>query len=490
MPDNGRSDRRDSRDNRSNPRSKGSSAGGGGRSSGNRSGDGSRSTRDERPRRSESSGRGNSAPGRGQGRARSDDSRDRRGSGGRDTRSSRDDRPSRGDGPSRSGSRDDRSRSPRPKTGRSSHSSTDDRRPDRRRSDDRVRDDRGDGDNPCRGRTSTGRDARGEYRGRDDRSAGRSGSSRGDSRGRGVAESRGRRNSDGAEERFGQQRRSGQGRTDQGRPPRRDDQTRPRRPRDESRGPRDEDQVSRPAAPVWIDEGPTSPKRAGRGNSQSRSSNGRAPKKRQQSSSLDRRAMVDLVGETRADRLLARIDKAADAYASDRFEEARSILAPIVSEAPDFVESRELYGLTLYRLGRWKLAAQQLEAFVELSGGSTEQHPVLADCRRALKHYGQVDRLWGELKEASPSSELMTEGRIVAAGALADQGKLADAVRLLSQGFRFPKRPGDHHLRRAYALADLYERSGDLPQARMLFERIAHFDDESFDAVDRLRNLS
>lgn len=200
--------------------------------------------------------------------------------------------------------------------------------------------------------------------------------------------------------------------------------------------------------------------------------------------------MIDLVGEKRAVRLLDRIGLAADAFAGERYEEARRILAPIVSEAPDFLESRELYGLSLYRLGRWKQAATQLEAFVELSGGSTEQHPVLADCHRALKHYGMVEKLWNELKDASPSSELMTEGRIVAAGALADQDRLADAIRLLDRGFRFPKRPAAHHLSRAYALADLYERAGDLPQARMLFARVASFDDGTFDARERLENLS
>lgn len=196
-----------------------------------------------------------------------------------------------------------------------------------------------------------------------------------------------------------------------------------------------------------------------------------------------------MVGSTRGERLAGRVGLAVSAFEGDRFDEARRILGPIVREAPAYVEGRELYGLALYRLGRWKQAATQLEAFIELTSGSTEQHPVLADCRRALKQYSEVDRLWRELKEASPSSELVAEGRIVAAGALADQGRLADAVRLLSQGFKFPKRPQLHHLRRAYALADLYERSGDLPAARELFNRITHFDDGHLDAEDRLRSL-
>ena len=49
---------------------------------------------------------------------------------------------------------------------------------------------------------------------------------------------------------------------------------------------------------------------------------------------------------------------------------------------------------------------------------------------------------------------------------------LAGAIQLLEQGWRFPKRPKVHHLRRAYALADLYERAGDVGRARELFGRI------------------
>lgn len=199
--------------------------------------------------------------------------------------------------------------------------------------------------------------------------------------------------------------------------------------------------------------------------------------------------LVDLVGPRRAQRLEQRIGQAAAAFAGERFGEARQILAPIVREVPDLPEARELYGLTLYRLGRWKDAARHLDAFVELSGGSTEQHPVLADCRRAMGQHGEVQRLWTELREASPSAALVTEGRIVMAGSLADRGELAAAVRLLAQGFRLPKQPREHHLRRAYALADLYERSGDHPQARALFGRLVRLEPDYLDVAERLAAL-
>jgi tetratricopeptide (TPR) repeat protein len=245
-----------------------------------------------------------------------------------------------------------------------------------------------------------------------------------------------------------------------------------------------ESQPERPDPELWIDEGPTgrSPGSARRPANNERTRNRKVKVRAPQ--------LVDLVGARRAERLEARLGEAATAFSGDRFGEARQILAPIVKEVPDLAEARELYGLTLYRLGRWKDAARHLDAFVELSAGSTEQHPVLADCRRALRQFGEVDRLWDELREASPNGALVTEGRIVAAGSLADRGDLAGAVRLLGRGFRFPARPHEHHLRRAYALADLYERSGDHPQARVLFGRIAAADPAFLDAAERAAALS
>jgi hypothetical protein len=46
-----------------------------------------------------------------------------------------------------------------------------------------------------------------------------------------------------------------------------------------------------------------------------------------------------------------------------------------------------------------------------------------------------------------------------------------------------------HHLRRAYVLADLYERSGDLPKARTMFGRIETIDPDFADVRLRVRAL-
>ena len=184
------------------------------------------------------------------------------------------------------------------------------------------------------------------------------------------------------------------------------------------------------------------------------------------------------------------VKKAAAAFAREHHMDALSHLRPVMdTEAADVPEVRELYGLVLYRLGRWRTAARALEAFASLTR-SCEQAPVLADCYRAMERWDKVEDLWDELRRESPSADLVTEGRIVAAGALADQGRLADGVALLADGWRTPRNPQEFHLRRAYALADLYDRGGDQPAARRLFAWIDRNEPDYADTGDRLADLS
>ncbi len=193
-------------------------------------------------------------------------------------------------------------------------------------------------------------------------------------------------------------------------------------------------------------------------------------------------------GPTDARKHLRELRAAAGAFEAERHGEAAKLLRPVVELAPEVPEVRELYGLVLYRLGRYREAAKQLEEFRVLAA-STDQNPVLADCYRALGRWADVEALWQELAEVSPGPDLVTEGRIVMAGALADQGDLRGAVRLLEKGWKRPPRPRDHHLRRAYALADLYEQSGDVPRARALFGWIVSKEPGFVDADRRLANL-
>jgi tetratricopeptide (TPR) repeat protein len=198
------------------------------------------------------------------------------------------------------------------------------------------------------------------------------------------------------------------------------------------------------------------------------------------------RGAVDPQVQARVERRLA---KAAQAFEDDRPQDAYRVLREILSQAGSVPTARELAGLSLYRMGRWGEAAKQLQAFYDLTG-SVEQHPVLADAYRALGRFDKVEELWEELRGASPHPAIVAEGRIVAAGALADQGDLRGAIKLLERS-RAAVRPSptDYHLRLWYALADLYERAGDTPRARELFGRVVGAEPGFADAAERLGSL-
>ncbi len=194
------------------------------------------------------------------------------------------------------------------------------------------------------------------------------------------------------------------------------------------------------------------------------------------------------VAPSTAQKLQRRLAEAALAFEAERFTEADNLLASIERLSPGVPEVTEMRGLTFYRLGNWGKAINQFEAFNERTG-SVEQHPVWADCCRALKRWHKAEELWIELGEASPSAELVEEGRIVQAGSLADRDRLADAIRLLEGAPKPPRRPGLHHLRRWYVLGDLYERSGEFAHARRVFTQIIEAEPAFGDAAERLAAL-
>ena len=96
-----------------------------------------------------------------------------------------------------------------------------------------------------------------------------------------------------------------------------------------------------------------------------------------------------------------------------------------------------------------------------------------------------------EVRAASPPTEVLSEARIVMAAALSDRGKLVEAIRLLVEAGveKRVRNPAERHVRQWYALADLYERSGDVPRARELFTRVALADPGAYDVDDRIEEL-
>lgn len=188
--------------------------------------------------------------------------------------------------------------------------------------------------------------------------------------------------------------------------------------------------------------------------------------------------------------LVDRMERGVAAYDRNRFQEAARLGAQLAAEVGSVPEVRQLAGFASYRLGRWREAARQLGAFVAVTEDA-EALPALMDSWRALGRHAKVAELWAELRHASPDADVLAEARMVAAGSLADRGDLPGAIALLTAGGagKAFRNPSERHLRQWYALADLYERAGDVPRARELFTRVARVDPEAYEVEDRLGAL-
>lgn len=209
---------------------------------------------------------------------------------------------------------------------------------------------------------------------------------------------------------------------------------------------------------------------------------------------LPEQQLISSLGQEHGKKFWAQLQEAAELFGVDRYTEAMQLLEPIAKAAPHIAEVRELYGLVFYRLGYWKKAITELLAFHQLTG-TTEQHPVLCDCYRALHRWEKTQEVWQELVDSDPPRPRLMEGGIVYTGAMADQGKLPEAVALLEQiwGSRNKptamNKPTDMNLRAAYALGDLYDRASDISRAAALFSWIASHDPDFVDVNQRVAEL-
>ena len=244
----------------------------------------------------------------------------------------------------------------------------------------------------------------------------------------------------------------------------------------------------------WQDEGSTRRSSSGPRTSSKRSSRFEDDDDRAMTISIknveagDANKIKEQLGAT-ADRAIERLARSLHAFEAHRYSEARKLIMPLLSQVIGIAVVHEVAGLSMYRLGRWQDAADQLEIARGLKPAEVVNHPVLADCYRALRRYEKVTELWESMKLMSPQAGLLAEGRIVAAGALADQGELQSAVRMMTHGTSDPHKVQEHHLREWYVLADLYDRAGDVASARRLFVKIQSSEPKFADVADRLNTL-
>jgi tetratricopeptide (TPR) repeat protein len=181
--------------------------------------------------------------------------------------------------------------------------------------------------------------------------------------------------------------------------------------------------------------------------------------------------------------------EAAAAFMNEDYPEAIRLGEQAKHIALRSTAARELLGLAYYRAGKWSEAAKELTTFRRLSG-STEQNPVIADAYRAMEKPEKALEYCREIDRKSVDEAVYYEGAIVGAGAMADMGKIDEAIALLERLNLKPEVAAEHHLRTWYVLADLLERKGRFTQARELFDAVAAADSDLTDAPERAARLS
>ena len=180
------------------------------------------------------------------------------------------------------------------------------------------------------------------------------------------------------------------------------------------------EQIEQRQTEQWVDEGSI------RAEAQAATARAASPRPRRETT-IDPEVLAEVQERQRdpkrAERLAERLTSAAAALDRERFDDARRMVAPVVRELPSIAAGHEINGLANYRMGRWREAAASLEEARHLRPDPALL-PVLADCYRAMKRWTAVDAMWREIRELSPSHEVMAEARIVVAGAHADRGEL------------------------------------------------------------------
>ena len=123
--------------------------------------------------------------------------------------------------------------------------------------------------------------------------------------------------------------------------------------------------------------------------------------------------------------------------------------------------------------------------------GDAEHLPLVMDCDRANFRFRAVAKTFAELEASEPTAEVLAEGRIVMAASLADQRLYAEAIDLLTKAgaTKQLRNPSYRHVRLWYALADVFDRAGDLTSARELFARVVIAEPDAYDAKARLGEL-
>lgn len=152
--------------------------------------------------------------------------------------------------------------------------------------------------------------------------------------------------------------------------------------------------------------------------------------------------------------------------------------------------TREAVAEAAYASGEWSVALSEFRALRRMTGDSVWL-AVMADCERALGRPQVSLRLIRDAATERLDGAQQIELVLVEAGARADLGQTAEAVRLLRATYEQVKaRGGSARIRVGYAFADRLLADGDDRLARAVFHKVAGWDSEFItDAAERVDTL-
>ncbi len=134
-----------------------------------------------------------------------------------------------------------------------------------------------------------------------------------------------------------------------------------------------------------------------------------------------REEVIRTTKKERRDPVLNLLGEAAHAFADGRYPAAKQKLLKAKELSSRVAATRELLGLSCYRMSQWEEALGELRTFRRLAGETTHL-AVEMDCLRALGRDRNIENVWNLFQDLGGSRAAESELRVVYGSYLIDKG--------------------------------------------------------------------